>query len=267
MADIEQLNGLWEWILWFVAFIVEKFYWIAHDWGLAIILFTIVFRLIMMPLMLSQTKSSFQMQKVQPLLKDIQAKFANDPVRMNEETQKLYAEAKFNPLASCIPMLIQMPIFIALFQVLRSIQDWLPKYDNFCFYNIVPNLLSTPAEVMEQGVMAFIPYGVLIVIFVGATFLPMLLQQKDNKDTQQRNQMIMMSIIMGVMMLFVSWSSPAGVLLFWGVSGIIATITQQVYMRYLKRKDAETASAQIEVAPVKVEVERKAKKKRPTKKR
>ena len=115
--------------------------------------------------------------------------------------------------------------------------------------------------------MAFIPYGVLIVIFVGATFLPMLLQQKDNKDTQQRNQMIMMSIIMGVMMLFVSWSSPAGVLLFWGVSGIIATITQQVYMRYLKRKDAETASAQIEVAPVKVEVERKAKKKRPTKKR
>jgi len=55
--------------------------------------------------------------------------------------------------------------------------------------------------------------------------------------------------------------------LFWGVSGIIATITQQVYMRYLKRKDAETVSSQIEVAPIKVEVERKNKKKRPTKKR
>ena len=267
MADIEQLNGLWEWILWFVAFIVEKFYWIAHDWGLAIILFTIVFRLIMMPLMLSQTKSSFQMQKVQPLLKDIQAKFANDPVRMNEETQKLYAEAKFNPLASCIPMLIQMPIFIALFQVLRNIQYWLPKYDTFTFYNIIPSLTATPSEVMENGIAAFVPYGILIIIFVGATFLPMLLQQRDNQDSQQRNQMYMMSIIMGVMMLFVSWSSPAGVLLFWGVSGIIATITQQVYMRHLKNKAAAEENAQIEIKPVKVEVERKTKKKRPTKKR
>lgn len=267
MAEIEQINGLWEWILWIIAFIVEKFYWIAQDWGLAIILFTIVFRLLMMPLMLSQTKSSFMMQKVQPKLKEIQARFEGDPVRIQEETQKLYAEAKFNPLASCVPMLIQMPIFIALFQVLRNIQDWLPKYDSFTFYNIVPNLLATPSEVMEQGVVAFIPYGILIVVFVGATFLPMLLQQRNNQDSQQRNQMIIMSIIMSVMMLFVSWSSPAGVLLFWGVSGIIAVVTQQVYMSSLKRKAAVEEQEQIEVQPIKVEVERKVKKKRPTKKR
>ena len=95
----------------------------------------------------------------------------------------------------------------------------------------------------------------------------MLLQQRDNQDSQQRNQMYMMSIIMGIMMLFVSWSSPAGVLLFWGVSGIIATITQQVYMRHLKNKAAAEENAQIEIKPVKVEVERKARKKRPTKKR
>ena len=268
MADITHIDGVWEAILWAIAWLVEKFYFLAQDWGLAIILFTIVFRLLMMPLMLSQTKSSFMMQKVQPQLKQIQAKYQDDPVRMNEETQRLYAEAKFNPLASCIPMLIQMPIFIALFQVLRNIQDWLPAYEGtFRFYNIIPSLTATPSEVMENGVMAFIPYGVLIIIFVGATFLPMLLQQKDNQDSQQRNQMYLMSIIMGVMMLFVSWSSPAGVLLFWGVSGIIATITQQVYMRHLKRQAAAEENAQIEVQPIKVEVERKAKKKRPTKKR
>jgi len=76
-----------------------------------------------------------------------------------------------------------------------------------------------------------------------------------------------MSIIMSVMMLFVSWSSPAGVLLFWGVSGIIAVATQQIYMRHLKKQDQLAAEVDIEVAPVKVEVERKVKKKRPTKKR
>ena len=258
---------MWEEICKIVAKIVELFYYPVHDWGMAIILLTIVFRLLIMPLMLSQTKSSYMMQKVQPRLKEIQSKFQNDPVRMQEETQKLYADAKFNPLAGCVPMLIQMPIFIALFQVLRNIQNYLPQYETFTFYQIVPNLLSTPAEVMQQGVAAFIPYAVLIVIFVGATFLPMLLQQRNNQDSSQRNQMYLMSIIMGVMMLFVSWSSPAGVLLFWGVSGIIAVITQQVYMRSLKRKDAAVEAEQIEVAPVKVEVERREKKRRPKKKK
>ena len=268
MPDIMQVNGVWEAILWAIAWVVEKFYFMAQDWGLAIILFTIVFRLLMMPLMLSQTRSSHQMQKVQPKMKEIQARWANDPVRMQEETQKLYADAKFNPLASCVPMLIQMPIFIALFQVLRNIQDWLPAYEGtFRFYNIVPSLTATPSEVMGQGLVEFIPYGILIIIFVGATFLPMLLQQRDNKDTQQKNQMYMMSIIMGVMMLFVSWSSPAGVLVFWGVSGIIAVLTQQIYMRHLKRTDKELELQQIEVQPVKVEVERRVKKKRPKKKR
>lgn len=267
MAEIDQITGVWEAILWAIAWVVEKFYWFAHDWGLGIILFTIVFRIIMMPLMLGQTKSSVMMQKFQPKIKAIQEKFADDPVRMQEETQKLYADAKFNPLAGCVPLLIQMPIFIALFQVLRNIQDWLPLYDNFSFYNIVPDLLMTPAEAFETGIMDFIPYLVLVILFVGATFLPMLLQQKDNTDQQQKNQMYMMSIIMGLMMLFVSWSSPAGVLLFWAVSGIIAVAVQQAYTRYLKDKMQREEEAMIDIKPVEVEVERKVRKKRPTKKR
>ena len=257
---------MWEEICKIVARIVEFFYIPVQDWGTAIILLTVVFRLLIMPLMFSQTRSSYQMQKVQPKLKEIQTRFANDPVRMQEETQKLYADAKFNPLAGCVPMLIQMPIFIALFQVLRNIQNYLPEYDYFSFYNIVPNLLTSPSEVVDKGIMEFLPYAILIIIFVGATFLPMLLQQRSNTDKQQKNQMYMMSIIMGVMMLFVSWSSPAGVLLFWGVSGIIAVIAQQLYTRHLKRKDAEVEAEMIDVTPVKVEVERKVKKKRPTKK-
>lgn len=258
---------MWEGILGIIARIVELFYQFAQDWGLAIILFTIVFRGLMLPLMKSSTKSSVMMQRMQPKLKEIQERFKDDPVRMQQEQQQLYADAKFNPLSGCIPMLIQMPIFIALFQVLRNIQDWLPQYTSFTFYNLVPDLLMTPAEAFEQGMTAFIPYLILVIIFVGATFLPMLLQQKNNPDSQQKNQMVMMSIIMGVMMLFVSWSSPAGVLLFWGVSGIIATIFQQTYMSYLKKKlDAEDQGP-IEMQPVHVEVERKERKKRPTKKK
>lgn len=261
------INNLWDVILWAIAWAVDLFYRFAQDWGLAIILFTLVFRLIMMPLMTSQTRSSYMTQKMQPKLKEIQTKFEGDPVRIQEETQKLYTEAKFNPLLGCVPMLIQMPIFIALFQVLRNISSFMVyPPEEFHFYNIIPNLLMTPSDAWEQGWAVFIPYLVLIIIFVGATFLPMLLMQRNN-DPKQRNQMLMMSIIMSVMMLFVSWGSPAGVLLFWGVSGIIAVIIQQSYMHYLRRKDEQAGEEIIEVAPVKVEVERKVKKKRPTKKK
>ena len=258
---------MWEGILGIIAQIIELFYKFAQDWGLAIILFTVVFRLLMLPLMKSSTKSSVMMQRVQPKLKEIQEKFRDDPVRLQQEQQQLYADAKFNPLSGCVPMLIQMPIFIALFQVLRNIQDWLPHYTSFSFYNLVPDLLRTPAEAFEIGMSEFIPYLILVIIFVGATFLPMLLQQKNNPDSSQRNQMIMMSIIMGLMMLFVSWSSPAGVLLFWGVSGIIAVIFQQSYTSYLKKKRDAEDEGPIEVKPVEVDVERKVRKKRPTKKK
>lgn len=258
---------MWEEICKIVARIVEIFYYPLHDWGMAIVMLTVVFRLLILPLMLSQTRSSFKMQKIQPKMKELQARYANDPVRMQQETQKMYAEAKFNPLAGCVPMLIQMPIFIALFQVLRNIQNYLPEYSTFTFYNIIPNLLATPADKMAEGIVPFIPYAILIIIFVGATFLPMILQQRNSSDPKQRNQMYMMAVFMGLMMLFVSWGSPAGVLLFWGVSGILATITQQVYMHILRKREAEEEQEIIEVAPVKVEVERKVKKKRPTKKR
>lgn len=256
---------MWEEICKGVAWLVEMLYLPIKDWGMAIIIMTILFRLIITPLMLAQTRSSFKMQKIQPLIRDLQERLANDPTKMQQEMQKLYADAKFNPLASCIPMLIQMPIFIALFTVLRNIPTYYPQYDTFTFYNLVPSLTMTPSEAFTLGFGPFIPYLILIIIFVGATFVPMILQQK-NADPKQRNQMLMMAAIMSIMFLFISWSSPAGVLLFWGVSGIIAMIIQQVYMRILRKRDAEQ-EAIIEAKPVVVEVERKVKKKRPTKKR
>ncbi len=245
--------------------VIQFFFDFCQDWGLAIILVTIIFRLIISPLMHKQTKSSYQMQKVQPLMKEIQDKYADDPTRMQEEMQKLYAEAKFNPLAGCLPMLLQMPIFIALFQVLREMPNYLGDNANYQFYNLVPNLVMTPADAFAQGFGTFIPYLILMVVFAGATFLPMVLMQMGQKDNPQRNQTLMMSGIMSLFMLWISWGSPAGVLLFWGVSSLIGVAQQQVSMRIMKKRDAEKEDT-IEVKPIEVEVTRKAKKPRPKKK-
>ncbi|MEY8561515.1 YidC/Oxa1 family membrane protein insertase [Eggerthellaceae bacterium 3-80] len=255
---------MWEYFKDLIFGIIEFFYNMCGDWGLAIIIVTIIFRILISPLMHKQTKSSYQMQKVQPLIQEIQRKYSNDPTRMQQEMQKLYAEVKFNPLAGCLPMLLQMPIFIALFQVLREMADRVGN-TTYEFYNIVPNLVMSPSEAFGYGIGTFVPYLVLMLIFAGATFLPMILMQRGQKDNPQRNQTLIMSGVMSLFMLWISWSSPAGVLLFWGTSSLIAIAQQQVSLRLMKRRDAEKEEI-IEVKPIEVDVTRKNKKPRPKKK-
>ena len=219
--------------------IIHFFYDFCGDWGLAIIIVTVIFRILISPLMHKQTKSSFQMQK-------------------------LYAEVKFNPLAGCLPMLLQMPIFMALFQVLSEMGSR-TSGTTYEFYNLVPSLVMRPSEALAVGFGTFVPYLILMVIFAGATFLPMVLMQMGNKDNPQRKQTMIMAAVMSVFMLWISWSSPAGVLLFWGASSLMGIAQQQISMRIMKKRDAEAAET-IEVKPIEVDVTRKQKKPRPTKK-
>lgn len=256
---------MWEVILDAIFQCIKFFYDFCLDWGVAILIITVIFRLLITPLMYKQAESSYRMQKMQPAIKALQTKYADDPVRLNQEQQKMYAEAKFNPLASCVPMLLQMPIFIALFQVLRSMDTRVPDVTNYSFLNIVPNLVQTPGDAIAVGVVYSIPYVLLLAIFAVCTFIPSLLQLKDNNDKQQRNQTLLMTGLMGVMMIFIGFGSPAGVLLFWGASSILAIVQQQGSLAIIKKKDK--AAAPIVVVPEKkIEVTRKEQKKRQHKK-
>ncbi len=262
---------MWDAFKEFIFWGIQAVYGFVGDWGMAIILVTILFRIALIPLMSSQIKSSYQMQKIQPKLQEVQQRFADDPMRQQEEMQKLYAEAKFNPVAGCLPLFLQMPIFMALFQVLREMPTYIEKYkltqSNYEFYNLIPNLTYSPAEALAISVPTFVPYLILLVVFAGATFLPMVLQQLNAPNSQQRRQTLMISAFMSVFMLFIGWSSPGGVLLFWGVSSLIGVAQQQITTRLLKNADEKKAEEMIDIEPVKVDVTRKTKKKRPTKSR
>ena len=260
------MGDIWDLFLRWIFSVIDFFHSMCGDWGLAIIIFTIIFRIIVSPLMHKQTKSSFQMQKMQPLMKAVQDKYKDDPQRLQEEMRKLYAEAKFNPLAGCLPLLLQMPIFFALFQVLRNMGDYIGEtvYD-YRFYSIIPDLVRTPGQAYEIGMGTFVPYIILMILFAGATFLPMMLQQR-GKDNPQRKQMLIMGGIMSVVMLYIGWQMPAGVLLFWAASGIIGLAQTQISMSIFRKKADAEEEAVIDVKPVEVDVVRKAKKPRPTKK-
>ena len=258
---------MWEAFCQFMATLLELCYPPVHDWGMAILIFTVIFRLALTPLISKQTKSSYQMQKVQPLLSQIQERFADDPVRQQEELQKVYAEAKFNPLAGCLPMLLQMPIFMAFFTVLRNIDTYITSSTEFTFYNLIPDLLLSPADTFAQGFNTFLPYLILMIVFAGATIVPMIIQQKNNQNSSQRTQMIVMSIFMMLMMVWIGWGSPGGVLLYWGLASLIGIFQQQIIMHSLKKKDKQIEEAEAETKLVEVDVERRVKKKRPKKKR
>ncbi len=257
-------RNLWDMFVQLMASAVEGLFNIVHDWGLAILIFTIIFRAILTPLMIKQTKSTYMMQKMQPKIQEIQTRFADDPARVQQETQRLYADAKYNPLAGCLPMLLQMPIFIALFQALRNIQDFVSWDGAFTFYGIIPDLLKTPSEMWEQGIEACLPYIMLMIIFAGATFLPMLFQQTSQQ--QQKTTMIM-AVVMTLFMLWVGWSSPAGVLMYWGVSSLLGVLQSTLARRHFKKLDEAKEAEIAEIQPVVIDVTRKPKKKRPTKKR
>ena len=103
---------------------IEFFYNFVHDWGLAIVIVTLIFRLILFPLMQKQIKSTFQMQKFSPLMQEIQTKYANDPQRMQEEMQKLYQQEGVNPMGGCltsiIPLIIMMGIYYSVVNPLQN---------------------------------------------------------------------------------------------------------------------------------------------------
>ena len=261
----EKGKKMWEAFKDFIFWIIQAFYNICGDWGLAIIIITLIFRAAITPLMYTQSKSSYNMRKIQPVIAQIKERFPDDVQRQNEETQKLYAQAKFNPLAGCVPMLIQMPIFIALFQVLREMSERVSDTTDYVFFHLVPDLTLTPAGAFAIDIPTFIPYIVLLAIFALCTFIPTLLMQNQTQDPQQKKMTLIMVVVMSIMMIWIGWSSPAGVLLFWGASSLLAIAQQQISMRILEKKDAETEAPAYEL-PSEVNVTRKVKKPRPTKK-
>lgn len=228
---------------------------LVGDWGLAIIIVTLIIRLILFPLQRKQFKSSFAMQELQPKIKQIQELYANDQQKQAEEMQRIYKETGFNPMAGCLPMLIQMPIFIILFRTLR---DYLVDYEGVSFYNILPDLNIT---VQESGFN--IVYIIFAIGFVVFSVAPMVYQYVTNKE--QRGQMGMMLVIMAAMFIWMCAISPAGVILYWTVSSLFGFVQQIFTQRSLKKHKAQVQAEELH-KPIQVNVQRKPKKSRPHKK-
>jgi YidC/Oxa1 family membrane protein insertase len=207
--------------LWFMNYI-HRF---IPNYGVAIIILTIVTRLIFWPLATKSYKSMGEMRKLQPLMQEIREKYKNDKQRMNQEMMGLYRTYKINPMGGCLPMLIQLPVFFALYRMLYQAIEL--RHAPFMWWI---NDLSAPDRLFNFGFKIPLmepPYGipVLTLVMAGTMFL----QQKMTPtpgDPAQAKMMMFLPLIF--LFIFINFSS--GLVLYWLISNVLS-ISQQYYIQ------------------------------------
>jgi YidC/Oxa1 family membrane protein insertase len=210
-AEIMQF-GTFKWMCVLLVPTLNFFYGLIPNYGIAIILLTLLVRIVFWPLTHKSTESMKRMQAIQPKLKEIQAQFKTEPQKLQQETWKIYREHKVNPLSSCLPMLVQIPVFIALFTVLRSAVEL-----RFAPFLWIADL-SEPENLLA-GVLPLVPALNILPFFMAGT---MLLQSKLTPAMGDPAQQKMMMWMMPGMMLFMFYTMPSALVLYWTVSQVLA---------------------------------------------
>ncbi|OWZ83475.1 YidC/Oxa1 family membrane protein insertase [Natranaerobius trueperi] len=175
---------------------------LTGSYGIAIIILTVFIRGLTFPLMAKQMKSTEKMQELQPELKKLQEKYKDDKETLNKKTMELWKEHKVNPAAGCLPLLVQMPVLLAMFRLLHRYEEFLGDVDtSFLWVD-----LSQPDPIW------------LLPILAGATTF---LQQKLTMRSQSNSSMM---AIMPFMLIFISINLPAGLPLYFVVGNIFSLL-------------------------------------------
>ena len=227
-------------------------------YAVAIILSTIIFKLIVMPLTLKQSKSMKKMQELNPQIKELQEKFGKDPQTLQRKQMELYKEANYSPFAGCLPMLIQFPILIAFFYVIRTPEVFV--FQNQEAYDIINksflwinDLGFTENFVFDNNIVNGLSMGGMSLPFIGAavpilaalsgitTYLTskMTMAGQPAGNDQAMATQKSMNMMMPVMIFVFSIQFPAGLGLYWVISNVFQLVQQYVVMNSSKNSKEE----------------------------
>ena len=204
---------------------LKAIYGVIGNYGLSIIVFTIIVKMILMPLTVKQTKSTFAMSEINPKVKEIQAKYKNKPEKQNEEISKLYKESGINPLLGCLPILIQMPILMGLFYVFK---------DPVTYGVFASKAAMAAANGNFLWIKALSKPDYILAVFSGVSAY--LMQKVMTPKDQLEGPMKMMSWLLAGMSLYWGFTLPAALTLYWGVSNIFSVFQYYLITRPLKSK-------------------------------
>jgi YidC/Oxa1 family membrane protein insertase len=224
---------------------------IAANYGIVIILLTLIVRLILTPLTISQTRSMAKMQKIQPALQELQKKYKDDKQKLQQETMEFYKKNNVNPLAGCLPLLFQLPVFFALYQVLRSPSPIITNVLGTPFIgqvymignvkNIVMTIWNTKFDFLWMNLNQRDPFYILAILMVATMFISTKLTTTDPK---QKFITYLMPLVFGV----ISFNLPAGILVYWNTTNLWSIGQQWIVNRIVKRErtQGETKTKELE---------------------
>ena len=267
-----------------LGYIISFIYSFVDNYGLTIILFTILIKAIMIPLSIKQQKSMVEMQRLKPFLDILQEKYKDDKERLNQETMKLYQEHKVNPAGGCLPMLLQFPIIIGLYQVIlkplqyimhlpldkvaqitellgfsgtgkseiviaQSAAQNMDLISNELGIQIMPidfNFLGLDLSLQPDFMVLNVLWIIPILSAATAYLSSWVVQKLSGNSAQQAQQMKSMNIIMPLMSGYFCFIMPAGVGLYWIMSNVVQIIQQVAMNKILLKKKEEEEPLDVE---------------------
>jgi YidC/Oxa1 family membrane protein insertase len=232
--------GFWSSFVDLLEFVLLQFAVFTGSAAIGIILFTIVARLLLLPLTMKSIRSSRKMQELQPMIKELQRKYGKEPQKLQQETVKLYQQYKINPVGGCLPMLLQLPIFIGVYQAVIHLM--LPRYQENLSERVQTALADpTIAAIFDQEFLGIInlglspfggedgftgtPYLILPVLSVVLQLTQQLMAMPRVQDPQQKamsRAMLFMPFFFG----YIAFTFPAGAVLYWVTSSLFGIIQQ-----------------------------------------
>jgi len=250
------MGAIMDWIASIMGWILRSLYDATASYGLAIILFTVFIKLVLIPLTLKQQRAMKETQELQPVLEAIQKKYANNQEKMAIELQKVYTEKKINPMSGCLLLLIQLPLIYAMFfAVAQPVKFMYPEiqspevnqaieaYAEYGTYKELYYIANERTDLINMNSLGLdlgqIPdfslagWATLIIPILSAfsTFLTSLYSMKQAKGKGQMNEQAEamqrnMMIFMPLMILMISFKVPLGMSLYWFVSTVITFLLQ-----------------------------------------
>ena len=206
-----------------IIWLLPKMYNVIPNYGLVIILFALLVKLITMPLSMKSFKSMNAMKELQPKIEELKKRHKNNPQAMNAEMMKLYKQHGVNPLSGCLPILPQMPLLFAMFSVFRS--TILLRDAPFVWFI---------ADLSHGATGLTDPYIILVVIMIASQFI----SQKFTMASTQQNKALL--YIMPLFMGFIFYSLSAGLILYWTCFSVFSLID---YFAFKRRKNTEVKVA------------------------
>jgi len=224
-VNIEEKILGWQWlssVSWLVYKIMILLYGLIPNYGVVVVLFAVLIKVVTYPLMAKQLRSSKKMQEINPLLNKIKAKYKNNPTLQQQKIAALFQEHKINPLAGCLPMLIQMPVLMSVFMVFRNTIEF--RGESFVFWI---NDLSAADTLFEIG---GVPVNVLPFLMSASMYYTMQLSSPPSSggDPAQEATQKMMKYMFPGMMFFLFYGFPSGLNLYYLCFNIMQIVQQKI---------------------------------------